>query len=146
MENSIPAATHQNTKEVRENGNIFLPFFVKLDDVNPPLIPVITVDHASQKILMMAYMSETSLNKTLEMREVYYWSRSRRELWHKGATSGQIQKLINIAVDCDQDCLLIEVLVEGDGGCCHLGEQSCFHRMVDLDSKTKLIKDDGKSN
>ena len=107
------------------------------------LITAVAVDHATQNVLMVAYMNQEALQKTLDTGEVWYWSRSRQSLWHKGDTSGQIQSLQEMRVDCDQDCLLLFVKVGGDGGCCHTGRQSCFYRIVThQDGKTALVKAD----
>lgn len=90
------------------------------------LIPAIVQDAETQQVLMLAYMNAESLQLTLQTAETYFWSRSRKELWHKGATSGNIQKVVEVRVDCDQDTLLIRVLSAGPA--CHTGEQSCFYR------------------
>lgn len=97
------------------------------------LIVAITTDIASNEVLMVAYMNAESLAKTLETGEVWYYSRSRKSLWHKGETSGQIQTLVEMRVDCDQDALLLKVRVGGDGGCCHTGRRACFYRKVNAD-------------
>jgi phosphoribosyl-AMP cyclohydrolase len=81
-------------------------------------------------------MNAESLARTLETGEAWYWSRSRGELWHKGATSGQVQRLVEMRVDCDQDAVLIRVAVGGDGGCCHTGRRACFYRRVETDPAT----------
>jgi len=94
------------------------------------LIACIAVDAHDGAVLMLAHMNREALARTLESGEAWYWSRSRRELWHKGATSGQIQRVVEMRVDCDQDALLIRVEVGGDGGCCHTGRRSCFYRAV----------------
>jgi phosphoribosyl-AMP cyclohydrolase len=94
------------------------------------LIPCIAKSVKTGKIVMMAYMNEESLIKTLETGEAWYWSRSRSELWHKGATSGHIQKIKEISIDCDQDCLLISVEIQGEEVGCHTGRESCFYRRV----------------
>lgn len=90
------------------------------------LVPAIVQDVHTRQVLMMAYMSAESLQKTLDIGETVFWSRSRKELWHKGATSGNIQRVIEIRVDCDEDTLLI--LVEPAGPACHTGAVSCFYR------------------
>ncbi len=92
------------------------------------LIPAIVQDAETYQVLMMAYMNADSLKLTVEKGETVFWSRSRNELWHKGATSGNIQKVIEIKVDCDADTLLI--LVQPAGPACHTGEQSCFYRVL----------------
>jgi phosphoribosyl-AMP cyclohydrolase len=95
------------------------------------LITCVTTDAATGEILMVAHMNAEALARTIETGEAWYWSRSRGELWHKGATSGQIQTVKEIRVDCDQDALLLKVQVAGDGGCCHTGRRSCFYRKVE---------------
>jgi phosphoribosyl-AMP cyclohydrolase len=93
------------------------------------LIPAIVQDANTQQVLMMAYMNAESLRQTLEIGETVFWSRSRSELWHKGATSGHTQKVSAIYVDCDEDTLL--VMVEPNGPACHTGAISCFFRSLD---------------
>ena len=92
------------------------------------LIPAIIQDTETKEVLMMAYMNEESLKLTFEKGETVFWSRSRNELWHKGATSGNIQKVVEIRVDCDADTLLI--LVHPAGPACHTGERTCFYRSI----------------
>lgn len=98
------------------------------------LITCVTTDAATGELLMVAHMNADALAKTIETGEAWYWSRSRSELWHKGATSGQIQTVIEMRVDCDQDALWLKVNVAGDGGCCHTGRRSCFYRKVEASS------------
>lgn len=88
------------------------------------LVPAIVQDVETKRVLMLAWMSAESLQRTLVSGEAWFWSRSRRELWHKGATSGNIQKVIGIQVDCDADALLM--LVRPAGPACHTGKTSCF--------------------
>lgn len=90
------------------------------------LIPAIVQDAETKEMLMLAYMNQESIQLTLDKGEIVFWSRSRKELWHKGATSGNIQKVVEIKVDCDADTLL--VLVNPAGPACHTGERSCFYR------------------
>jgi len=90
------------------------------------LVPAIVQDAETKEVLMMAYMNAASLRMTIESGETVFWSRSRSELWHKGATSGNIQKVVEIKVDCDADTLL--VLVNPAGPACHTGERTCFYR------------------
>ena len=92
------------------------------------LVPAIVQDYLDGTVLMMAWMNRDSLQKTLETRETWFWSRSRRELWHKGATSGHIQKVQSVRYDCDSDALLIGIEQLGDIAC-HTGERSCFHQI-----------------
>ncbi|VXD23071.1 phosphoribosyl-AMP cyclohydrolase [Planktothrix paucivesiculata] len=93
------------------------------------LIPAIAQDAKDGTILMMAWMNKESIQKTLETKEVHYWSRSRSELWHKGATSGHIQKLKSLYYDCDADTLLLKIEQIGDIAC-HTGARSCFFQEV----------------
>ena len=95
------------------------------------LISCVTVDAASGDVLMLAHMNAEALEKTLATGVMHYWSRSRRALWRKGDTSGQIQTVVELRVDCDQDALLARVSVGGDGGACHTGRRSCFYRRVE---------------
>ena len=90
------------------------------------LIPAIVQDVNTNEVLMLAYMNAESLGLTLSTGETHFWSRSRQELWHKGATSGNIQSVVDVRVDCDADTLLI--LVQPAGPACHTGERSCFYR------------------
>jgi phosphoribosyl-AMP cyclohydrolase len=94
------------------------------------LVAAIAQDDESGEILMMAYMNEESLRRTLELGEAVYWSRSRKEFWHKGEESGNVQKLKGIYVDCDGDALLLRVEQVG-GAACHTGKQNCFFRRID---------------
>lgn len=119
-----------------EEGSDFTPRFGENG-----LIPCIAVSAASGKVLMLAYMNDLALRRTLETGQAHYWSRSRNELWHKGATSGQTQKVVRMLTDCDQDCLIIHVeMPAGDGAekACHTGRESCFYREVDLATKDRL--------
>ena len=93
------------------------------------LIPCIVQDADTLEVLMMAWMNEQSLRLTLEQRTTWFWSRSRQELWHKGATSGNTQQLAELRYDCDADTLL--ALVHPAGRACHTGERSCFYRVLD---------------
>ncbi|WP_338462754.1 bifunctional phosphoribosyl-AMP cyclohydrolase/phosphoribosyl-ATP diphosphatase HisIE [Synechococcus elongatus IITB7] len=95
------------------------------------LLPAIAQDYLDGTVLMLAWMNREALEKTLETGEVWYWSRSRQELWHKGATSGHFQKLQAIRYDCDSDALLLTIEQIGDIAC-HTGERSCFHRDAEV--------------
>ena len=88
------------------------------------LVPVVVQDVGTREVLTLAYMNEESLRLTLERGETVFWSRSRGELWHKGATSGNTQRVVEIKVDCDADALV--VMVEPRGAACHTGARSCF--------------------
>lgn len=93
------------------------------------LIPVVTTDATSGEVLMHAYMNAEALTKTIELGEAVYWSRSRKVLWHKGASSGLVQRVQEIRIDDDQDCIWLRVDVQG-GASCHVGYRSCFYRSV----------------
>jgi phosphoribosyl-ATP pyrophosphohydrolase/phosphoribosyl-AMP cyclohydrolase len=105
------------------------------------LIPAIVRDSKSGAILTLAYMNEESLQKTIESGETWFWSRSRNELWHKGATSGNTQRVVNIATDCDRDALV--VTVEPAGPACHTGASSCFDGVPasPLDALMTVLRD-----
>jgi phosphoribosyl-AMP cyclohydrolase len=92
------------------------------------LIPAIVQDGKTRQVLMLAWMNAESLQNTLESGETWFWSRSRGELWHKGATSGNTQAVVEVRYDCDADALL--VLVDPAGPACHTGEMSCFYRSL----------------
>ncbi|MEK5059817.1 bifunctional phosphoribosyl-AMP cyclohydrolase/phosphoribosyl-ATP pyrophosphatase [Paenibacillus sp. FSL H7-0326] len=92
------------------------------------LVPAIVQDADTKEVLMMAYMNEESLLKSISKGETWFWSRSRNELWNKGATSGNVQSIVSMKYDCDGDTLL--VLVEPKGPACHTGENSCFYREI----------------
>ncbi|XBD74211.1 phosphoribosyl-AMP cyclohydrolase [Akkermansia massiliensis] len=114
-----------------EKGVEFAPKF----DQNG-LIPALAMDHVTHEPLMLAYMNAESLRMTMELGEAVYYSRSRQEIWHKGATSGHVQKVKQILIDCDQDALV--VLVDQCGaGACHTGHHSCFYRSVPFGDELK---------
>ena len=92
------------------------------------LVPAIVQDADTHQVLMLAYMNSESLRLTMETGETCFWSRSRQELWQKGATSGNIQKVVEVKVDCDADTLLIRVNPAGPA--CHTGNRSCFYRNI----------------
>ena len=92
------------------------------------LIPAVIQEHGTGQVLMLAYMNRESLKKTLETGYTWFWSRSRQELWNKGATSGHLQKIVSIYGDCDDDTLLIEVIQTG--AACHTGSHSCFFKKI----------------
>jgi phosphoribosyl-AMP cyclohydrolase len=100
----------------------------------------VTVDAGDGAVLMLAHMNAEALAKTLETGVVHYWSRSRGALWRKGDTSGQVQRLVELRVDCDQDALLARVEVGGDGGACHTGRRSCFYRRVELQDGLAVLR------
>jgi len=118
------AAASALSRKDLEEGDIFAPRF----DADG-LIPAITQHNETGDVLMFAWMNADALANTIRSGEAWYWSRSRNELWHKGATSGQIQKIIEIRTDCDQDVVLLRV-VPRRAGACHVGYNSCFFRSV----------------
>lgn len=110
---------------MREEGTIFAPLFDR-----DGLIICITIDDGDGSVLMVAHMNAEALDLTLSTGVAHYWSRSRKQLWRKGDTSGQTQRVIEIRTDCDQDAVLMRVVAGGDGGACHTGRRSCFYRVV----------------
>jgi len=94
------------------------------------LVPAIVQDAETGQVLMLAYMNAEALQRTLETGEAHFWSRSRQELWHKGATSGNVQQVVEIRIDCDEDTLLLRVRPAGPA--CHTGSTSCFYRVQKL--------------
>ncbi|MGD1865404.1 MAG: bifunctional phosphoribosyl-AMP cyclohydrolase/phosphoribosyl-ATP diphosphatase HisIE [Phormidesmis sp.] len=96
------------------------------------LVPAIAQDYLDGTVLMLAWMNADALKKTMETGDVWYWSRSRQELWHKGATSGHLQKVRGLRYDCDSDALLVTIEQVGDIAC-HTGERSCFHQVENAD-------------
>lgn len=102
------------------------------------LLPAIAQDYRSGKVLMLAYINKASFEKSLETGEVHYWSRSRQELWHKGGTSGHVQKIKEIYVDCDKDAVLFKIEQVG-GAACHTGFETCFHNKVDRNGLSTVV-------
>ena len=102
------------------------------------LLPAIAQDFNSGKILMLAYINKASWEKTLETGDAHYWSRSRQELWHKGGTSGHVQKIKEIYADCDNDTVVFKVEQIG-GAACHTGYETCFHKKVDRDGSVTIV-------
>lgn len=123
-------ADRESVEQVEE-GNVLAPKFDK-----DGLIPVVTTDFVSGELLMHAYMNSEALAKTIELGEAVYYSRSRKVLWHKGATSGLVQKVKNIRIDDDQDTIWLRVDVQG-GASCHVGYRSCFYRSVPFAQEVK---------
>ena len=122
-------------------------FLSQLKWNNDGLIPVIAQDDTTNEVLMLAYMNKESLQKTIELGEAVYYSRSRKELWHKGETSGHYQKIKSMSYDCDGDTILIKV--DQIGAACHEGDKSCFHYDLEkllCDGIKDKIADNGSSN
>jgi len=103
------------------------------------LITCVTTDADAGDVLMVAHMNADALARTMATGEAWYWSRSRGELWRKGATSGQLQTVVEMRIDCDQDAVWLKVRVGGDGGCCHTGRRSCFYRIVPVGTRERLL-------
>lgn len=108
-----------------EEGNDLAP---KFDEHG--VLPVVTTDAKSGDVLMLGYMNAEALALTIETGEAHYWSRSRKVLWHKGATSGLVQHVVDIRIDDDQDAVWLKVDVAGSGASCHVGYKSCFYRSI----------------
>src|SRR5579863_3151839 len=115
--------------DCKEYGSVQVPQGLKFDDKG--LIPAVVQDVENDQVLMVGYMNQEAVERTLASGRVTFWSRSRQEYWVKGETSGNIQRVKEIKVDCDQDCLL--VTVEQVGAACHEGYRSCFFRRITAD-------------
>ena len=113
----------------------FNPATLQFDDRG--LIPAIAQDADSGEVLMMAWMNAAAVAQTLETARVTYWSRSRQSFWIKGETSGHVQELVSMAIDCDRDCLLVQV--KQTGSACHTGRRSCFYTDVTGGSEVELM-------
>ena len=129
----------ENVADIEE-GNLLSPKFN-----NDGLIPVIATDFKTKEVLMQGFMNSEALKKTIENKEAHYWSRSRKEVWRKGETSGFVQKVVEMRIDDDQDSIWMSVDI-GDGASCHVGYKSCFYRSITLGKieNTKKIKIDFK--
>ncbi|WP_108985587.1 phosphoribosyl-AMP cyclohydrolase [Candidatus Phycosocius bacilliformis] len=114
-----------NSTEALERGLTLAPRF----DADG-LIPAVAQSATTGEVLMLAWMNGEALALTIETGIAHYWSRSRQSLWKKGETSGQLQHVQELRIDCDQDAVVMKVRVDGDGGCCHVGFTSCFYRAV----------------
>jgi phosphoribosyl-AMP cyclohydrolase len=122
MASTFPTAPDKHTLE---HGATLSPRF----DANG-LIAAIATHADTGEVLMFAWMNAEALGLTLATGEAHYFSRSRGELWRKGATSGQVQRVVEARIDCDQDAVWLKVLPQGDGGACHTGARSCFYRVI----------------
>ena len=126
-----------------EEGKTFTPRFDAAG-----LLSAVVTDAGDGRLLMLAHMNEEALSLTLETGIAHYWSRSRRALWKKGETSGNVQHVADILVDCDQDAVELRVRVAGDGATCHTGRRSCFYRKVTMQAGAPVlskIEDDEKA-
>lgn len=119
----VPFAARRSVHQVEEGADLAPRF----DEHG--LLPVVTTDAGSGEVLMLGYMNAEALRRTIATGEAHYWSRSRQCLWHKGATSGFVQRIVEMRVDDDQDALWLRVRVDGDASC-HVGYRSCFYRSV----------------
>jgi phosphoribosyl-AMP cyclohydrolase len=124
----------RNSVEEVEEGNRFAPKFDR-----DGLIPVVTTDAVSGDVLMLGYMNDEALRLTIATGEAHYWSRSRKVLWHKGGTSGLVQKVVEMRIDDDQDAVWLKVEVGGSGASCHVGFKSCFYRAVPTETKKGAV-------
>jgi phosphoribosyl-AMP cyclohydrolase len=121
---NIKFETRKTVEQVEESQDLA----PKFDDNG--LIPVVTTDYKTGELLMHGYMNEEAFKKTLRDGQAYYYSRSRKLVWHKGATSGLYQNIDEMRIDDDQDCVWLRVTVTGSGASCHVGYRSCFYRTV----------------
>ncbi len=133
LNNNIHFARRVSVEQVEE-GDELAPKF----DSNG-LIPVVTTDFETGDLLMHAYMNPEALAKTIQTGEAHYWSRSRKCLWHKGATSGFVQHVVEMRIDDDQDCVWLRVRTDGDANC-HVGYRSCFYRKIPTGSGSKGLR------
>lgn len=117
----------------------FDPSTLRYDDRG--LIPAVAQQHDTGEVLMVAWMTAEAVARTLEEGRVVYWSRSRRAFWRKGDTSGHVQRLVEMRIDCDRDCLLL--LVDQTGPACHTGRRSCFYTAVRGDAETEIAAPEG---
>jgi phosphoribosyl-AMP cyclohydrolase len=124
---SKPAVSPEpGSKAALEEGTVFTPKF----DADG-LVPVVVTAAATGDVLMLAYMNQEALTRTIETGEAHYWSRSRGKLWRKGETSGKSQRVVEMRTDCDQDAIWLKVeMIGGAAACCHTGRKSCFYRAV----------------
>ena len=113
-------------KDELERGAVLAPRF----DADG-LIAAVATHADTGEVLMLAWMNAEALRRTLDTREAHYFSRSRQALWRKGETSGQVQTVDEVRIDCDQDAVWLKVRPQGDGGACHTGQRSCFYRVVE---------------
>ena len=122
---TAPSFAERGDKSTVETGRFLMPKFDR-----DGLIVAVVTEATTSEVLMVGYMNEEALKRTIETGEAWYWSRSRQSFWKKGETSGQVQKVQEILTDCDQDALVLKVVVEGNGATCHVGYRSCFFRKV----------------
>lgn len=126
------------THEQRDEGTVFAPRF----DANGTVM-AITMEAGTNELLMVGVMNAEALRQTIETGYVHYWSRSRGKLWKKGETSGELQRVVEIRVDCDQDAIQVLAEQTGRGAACHTGRKSCFYRRVMTKDGTASLEDTG---
>jgi len=127
-------------KSVLEETAVFTPRF---DSAG--LVTVVVADVRDNTVLMVAHMNAEALSKTIETGIAHYWSRSRNQLWKKGETSGNFQRVVEMRTDCDQDAVLLHVEVSGDDASCHTGRRSCFYRIVHAENGKPALVSDGST-
>jgi phosphoribosyl-AMP cyclohydrolase len=125
-------------KTAREEGSVHAPRF----DANG-LITAVVTDSGDGVLLMVAHMNAEALALTITTGIAHYWSRSRATLWKKGETSGNLQEVVEMRVDCDQDAIWLRVKVAGDNATCHTGRRSCFYRVIELENGIATLQNDG---
>ncbi|MDP9136877.1 MAG: phosphoribosyl-AMP cyclohydrolase [Pseudomonadota bacterium] len=108
------------------------------------LVPAIAQEASTGRVLMLAYLNEEALRLTLATGEAHYWSRSRQALWRKGETSGEVQRVLAVHIDCDQDAVLFSVELHKGGLACHTGRKSCFYRRIEAPSGSLRMDPDGR--
>lgn len=125
----------EETKDIKFKERVTIEQVEEKDELAPKfdehgLICVVTTDYETGELLMQGYMNEEALKKTIDLGQAVYYSRSRKCVWHKGATSGLYQDIVEMRIDDDQDCIWLRVKVSGSGASCHVGYRSCFYRTV----------------
>lgn len=137
MSNAFADPKSLNHDELEE-GTIFAPRF----DAHG-LVTVVTIEEGTKDVLMVAHMNAETLDLTLSTGVAHYWSRSRKAIWKKGETSGELQEVVELRTDCDQDCLVMTVRQTGRGAACHTGRKSCFYRRVKTAAGAVTLEDIG---
>lgn len=137
MSNAFADPKSLNHDELEE-GTIFAPRF----DAHG-LVTVVTIEEGTKDVLMVAHMNAETLDLTLSTGIAHYWSRSRKFIWKKGETSGELQEVVELRTDCDQDCLVMTVRQTGRGAACHTGRKSCFYRRIKTVAGAVTLEDTG---
>lgn len=121
------------SKTAREEGTVFAPRFGE-----DGLIPVVATSAKTGEVLMLAYMNEEALARTIATGEAHYWSRSRARLWRKGEESGNTQRVVEMRTDCDQDAIWLKVRIRGLAAACHTGHRTCFYRRIRVGARKSV--------